>query len=247
MNINNKEPPPVEGFLNLLTDFEGRYIKPSNTWTQRRYYFSTFGSYLFYTPQSKIDLPDTNAFMEPNQVKIHNLNYLTNNNHSNHNNLYDDGHFTTVVTPFPYDKMELNEDWQHEELRRRMKLMKNAYGIINLTDILYVQRIFIEDTSSLSSQPKTMVYGNHNHHHQDSNLMESGNVSLLTTSTAPMMKNYNTFSTDSSTSFDPSSSHTSTYHFDHYQSNPRSNHQSCIGIFMKNGVVIKLQVKYINI
>ncbi|KAI8376704.1 hypothetical protein EDC96DRAFT_282485 [Choanephora cucurbitarum] len=120
-----KEPPPVEGFLMHITDFAGSTKQGSK---QKMRYFASFDQYLFYIPTSKVPVPNMRCFINddllPRNIRVQ--------------------PYISAISPYtPACTPEI----EAEEISRRMQLMIEAKGMIDLTEVLQVKRTFIEPAS----------------------------------------------------------------------------------------------------
>ncbi|KAI8092795.1 uncharacterized protein BX664DRAFT_94747 [Halteromyces radiatus] len=234
-NVTLQEPPPFEGFLTRVTDFEGHLIKPSS-WTRKRYYFSTFNRFLFMTPINKVKPPNQNTLVDPAILKIN----IHRNKDNEHYRILQ-SHFAdrikredcvTLVTPFANDEHSLTQSWQQDELRRRMDLIMDSTGYINMTEVSHVQRSFSDYSPAELALHRQQQQQNH---HNGYTSYGSLNSSLATSSTSPMLE-HSGEPFDSSSSFLP----TSQYQNPHRNS-LWSRQQSCIELVMENGLVLKFE------
>lgn len=116
-DVTLKEPPPVEGFLTHVSDFFGSLIVKQQQ--RKTGYFASFDHYLFYIPPNKVTAPDTACFIDE----------LHCNSKSQP--------FVAAISPYTNNvAVELKEN------ERRMKLMREAKGLVDLTDVSYVRRTF---------------------------------------------------------------------------------------------------------
>lgn len=116
--VREQEPLAVEGFLEKLTKFSGKKMTTSRL-AKRRYYFASFNQFLFYIPANKIKQPDERCY------------YDTDNNNK-----------SGVVVITPFKEPELDSETIKAELQRRMDLLMNATGFIDLTEVNHVRRAF---------------------------------------------------------------------------------------------------------
>ncbi|KAI8393266.1 Pleckstrin homology domain-containing protein [Radiomyces spectabilis] len=137
-----KEPPPVEGFMFRSTDFSGKPIR-TRGFIRRRFYFATFDQYLYFILPSKVVPPDLRCHMDNEE------------NAGSQSNV-------TVITPFASDDVDV----QREEHNRRLKMMREASGMIDLLEVLYVRRSFSSNDfpnqaaiSGVSANSSTPVLG----------------------------------------------------------------------------------------
>ncbi|KAI8340774.1 hypothetical protein BC941DRAFT_488717 [Chlamydoabsidia padenii] len=230
-NTTLREPYPCEGFLTKITDFEGRQIK-AGSWVHRRFYFSSFGGFLFAVPAHKTRPPHKSTYLDPTTLKHgSNTKFLP-----SYLNQVKSSPYVTLVTPYAGNKEYIDQPWQKEELDRRMHLIAAASGHINLAEVSYVRRSFGGYSSSdglLNPHDvdiKSQVYGDLSH--------GSVSSSLATSSTSPMLEN----GTKSPSTFSAPphrlgnlglrlSSH----------KNLQANQHPCIELVMKNGTSLKLQ------
>jgi hypothetical protein len=125
-NMTLKEPPPVEGFLMRAFDFNGR----SAFKKMKMNYFASFDQYLFYIPASKVSSPNITCFIDedllPRNIRAQ--------------------PFVSAVSPYTPSctpEVEVNE------IMRRMRLMTESKGVIDLTEVSYVRRAFSDDITNL--------------------------------------------------------------------------------------------------
>ncbi|RCI05928.1 hypothetical protein CU098_013579 [Rhizopus stolonifer] len=122
-NFVLKEPPPVEGFLIHITDFTGSNKTKKN---RKMRYFASFDQYLFYTPVQKTTVPNMRCFIDEG--------LLPKNARSQP--------YVSAISPYaPACTPEI----QAGEITRRMLLMTEAKGVIDLTQVSYVRRTFIDN------------------------------------------------------------------------------------------------------
>ncbi|CAO3675970.1 unnamed protein product [Rhizopus microsporus] len=110
------EPCPMEGFLVCASDFFGLTAKV----TGKMYYFASFDQYLVYIPSTKATKPHTENIV-------------------NHESL---GEHVWFISPYTSKAKSQSE---MEEIKRRMRLLSEAKGLIDLTEVSYVKRHFIEE------------------------------------------------------------------------------------------------------
>ncbi|KAI8337422.1 hypothetical protein BC941DRAFT_36372 [Chlamydoabsidia padenii] len=125
-NTSLQEPPPCEGFLTMMTDFEGRRLKP---WAPQHYYFASFGRLLFVIPSDKAIVPDSKNFanmssIDPDATGLGSF-YM---------DWVENDPWVNMVTPFALTGGQL------DEIDRRTRLMTAAFGYIDLTQLAYIQR-----------------------------------------------------------------------------------------------------------
>lgn len=125
-NFILKEPPPVEGFLTCITDFFGSSSDSPFAQPKKMNYFASFDQYLFYVPSSKISPPNMACFIEPEKMP---------------RNIRSRPYISAIS---PYTPM-CTEETRFGEIHRRMELMTNAKGVIDLTEVSYVRRSFLDD------------------------------------------------------------------------------------------------------
>ncbi|CAO0802774.1 unnamed protein product [Mucor circinelloides] len=135
-NMILKEPPPVEGFLLRPFDFNG-----TNAFTKKMKmsYFASFDQYLFYVPASRVSSPNLACFIDDN--------LLPKNIRAQP--------YVSAVSPYT---ATCTQDIEVGEVMRRMRLMTESKGVIDLTEVSYVRRAFSDDTvdaeeSGVSGQP----------------------------------------------------------------------------------------------
>jgi hypothetical protein len=122
-NLKLKEPPPVEGFLIQVSDFHGA---PGVFHSNRKMsYFASFDQYLFYAPASKVEPPNTTCLIDedllPKNIRVQ--------------------PYVSAVSPYT---KTCTPEVEAGEVRRRMRLMIEAKGVIDLTEVSYVRRAFTE-------------------------------------------------------------------------------------------------------
>lgn len=124
-NFSLKEPPPVEGFLTSVTDFLGR---TAAIFTGKTNYYSSFDQFLFYTPPIKVSAPNIVSFIDENLLprNIRNRPYISG------------------ISPYTQSS---TKETEIEEIQRRMQLMAEAKGVIDLTEVSYVRRAFANDVN----------------------------------------------------------------------------------------------------
>ncbi|KAI9477739.1 MAG: hypothetical protein EXX96DRAFT_224545 [Benjaminiella poitrasii] len=153
-NVRLKEPLSVEGFMIHVTDFKGSLNAVLNA-GRRLNYFASFDQYLFYIPSSKVDPPNTACFIDED--------LLPRNIRSKP--------YVSALSPYT---ASCTEEIEEGEIQRRMRLMMEAKGIIDLTEVSYVRRAFSNeldeleesDISSrvLSKRPSRTPMLSHRHH-----------------------------------------------------------------------------------
>ncbi|KAI7907449.1 Pleckstrin homology domain-containing protein [Cokeromyces recurvatus] len=125
-NVNLIEPPSVEGFMIYLSDFHGSL---STILANRKLnYFATFDHYLFYIPSAKVDPPNMACFVDED-VLLRNIKVKP---------------YVSAVSPY-----RSTEEIEKAEIQRRMQLMIEAKGVINLTEVSYVRRAFSNELEAL--------------------------------------------------------------------------------------------------
>lgn len=122
-NLTLKEPPPVEGFLSFVTDLLGRNTKSYNN---KINYFASFDQFLFYIHPMKVTEPNIACVLDEDMMP---------------NNIQNKP-FLSAISPYAQSS---NEQTEVGEIIRRMKLMTEAKGIIDLTEVSYVRRTFSND------------------------------------------------------------------------------------------------------
>lgn len=133
-----KEPPPVEGFLIQLSDFHGS----TGVFNSKRKmtYFATFDQYLFYVPASKVDPPNIVCFVDedllPRNIKAQS--------------------YVSAISPYTNS---CTPEIGAKEIHRRMRLMIEAEGVIDLTKVSYVRRAFNQDISDEQDIPNNSNIG----------------------------------------------------------------------------------------
>lgn len=119
-----KEPSPVEGFLTCVTDFfggsGGRFA------VEKLNYFASFDQYLFYIPHVKVPPPNMACFVEPELMP---------------KNIRSRPYISSISPYTPNSTPEI----EFGEIHRRMQLMIEAKGVIDLTEVSYVRRSFTDD------------------------------------------------------------------------------------------------------
>lgn len=127
-NFTLKEPPPVEGFLTSVTDFFGR---TAAIYAGKTNYYSTFDQFLFYTPTVKVSPANSASFIDEDLLpkNIRSRPYISG------------------ISPYTQSSTEQTEV---DEIQRRMNLMIEAKGIIDLTEVSYVRRTFVNNLSEES-------------------------------------------------------------------------------------------------
>lgn len=117
-----KEPAPIEGFLYYISDFFGGLFKKKKILN----YFATFDQFLFYIPSSRIDQPDIQCFLDEEEEE----DLLHKKKRSS---------FISMISPYTQKN---NKELELQEIRRRMNLMAEARGVIDLTEVSFVRRLF---------------------------------------------------------------------------------------------------------
>ncbi|KAL0139049.1 Pleckstrin homology domain-containing protein [Mucor lusitanicus] len=124
-NMVLKEPPPVEGFLLRPFDFNGS----TNAFSKNKMkmsYFASFDQYLFYIPASKVSSPNLACFIDdhllPKNIRAQ--------------------PYVSAVSPYTSTCTQATEVG---EVMRRMRLMTESKGVIDLTQVSYVRRTFSDD------------------------------------------------------------------------------------------------------
>lgn len=125
-NFVLKEPPPVEGFLTCVTDFFGSNKSSGPFAQQKMNYFASFDQYLFYIPTSKVSAPNMACFLDPENMpkNIRSRPYIS------------------AISPYTPTS---TQETRIGEIHRRMRLMTDAKGVIDLTEVSYVRRSFSDD------------------------------------------------------------------------------------------------------
>ncbi|KAG1413431.1 hypothetical protein G6F58_007497 [Rhizopus delemar] len=116
-----REPPSVEGFLECTSNFFGLKAKIS----KRALYFASFDQYLFYIPSLKAAEPDAACRLDEEWVP---------------ENLRTISH-ASLISPYAE---HATKEVELQEMHRRMKLLTEAKGLIDLTEVSYVRRRFID-------------------------------------------------------------------------------------------------------
>ncbi|KAI8066807.1 hypothetical protein BC940DRAFT_58210 [Gongronella butleri] len=111
-------------------------MSAASRWRRNRLYFATFRSFLFYMSSGKASSPDPCTFVAPE----HDLLGLG----THRSQPTPTSPYATAITPFAGNTHEISSEWQTAELRRRMNLIKNAKGYIDLTEVAYVRRAFAD-------------------------------------------------------------------------------------------------------
>jgi hypothetical protein len=117
-----KEPPPIEGFLLYKSDFYGQLN--TSIFKKNLNYFATFDQYLFYIPSVKVSQPNIECFLDETRSP-----------------------YLSTLSPFK-QRQENNKEIEIGEMQRRIKLMTEAKGVIDLTEVSYVRRTFENDLIS---------------------------------------------------------------------------------------------------
>ncbi|KAL9559036.1 hypothetical protein MBANPS3_000599 [Mucor bainieri] len=116
-----KEPPPVEGFLLRPSDFNSH-----NSRKMKMSYFASFDQYLFYVPASRVSSPNLACFIDddllPKNIRAQ--------------------PYVSAVSPYT---STCTHDVEVGEVMRRMRLMTESKGVIDLTQVSYVRRTFAND------------------------------------------------------------------------------------------------------
>ena len=140
-NFTLKEPPPVEGFLGCVTDF----FASANKKTKYNY-FASFDQFLFYIPPIKVEVPNMRSFREPEEMprNIRSRPYIS------------------ALSPYTNAS---TEEIQEDEVQRRMNLMTNALGVIDLTEVSFVRRSFAthEIDTQHTQDSQTHLYASSTH------------------------------------------------------------------------------------
>ncbi|KAF7723844.1 hypothetical protein EC973_001569 [Apophysomyces ossiformis] len=135
-----EEPAPLEGFLRRVTDFQGHFIK-SGRFIRRRFYFASFEQYLFYILPAKVSLINPTYYV-PEDLETPS---------------------STCPHAMMINAYGRSDRKASEEIQRRMDLLTNASGMIDLTDVAFVRRSFISegfgpsDSSSIRADSITPV------------------------------------------------------------------------------------------
>ncbi|KAG0179225.1 hypothetical protein DFQ28_003146 [Apophysomyces sp. BC1034] len=117
-----REPLAVEGFLRKETDFQGNVIK-SGRFIRKRFYFASFDQYLLYILPSKSTPIDAKYYIQEESQASPRI--------SPH---------VATISPYTGD-----DATAQDELERRMSLLTNATGMIDLTEVSFVRRSFVSD------------------------------------------------------------------------------------------------------
>lgn len=186
-----KEPPPVEGFLKHITDFTGSTNQRSR---QKIRYFASFDQYLFYIPTSKVPVPNMRCFINedllPRNIRAQ--------------------PYISAISPYT---QACTPDIEAEEISRRMQLMTEAKGIIDLTEVLQVKRSFVEVSSSGPLRRFSQTQ-------QDSSISDHSRIGLLNKRSS--RGNYQAISQDE------------------VSANGR---KACLELVMENGLHIQFEVR----
>ncbi|KAI7885476.1 uncharacterized protein EV154DRAFT_24887 [Mucor mucedo] len=134
-NFTLKEPPPVEGFLTSVTDFHGRMAA---IYTGKTNYYATFDQFLFYTPTLKVSPPDSASFIDENLLP-RNIRIMP---------------YISGISPYTQSSTKKTET---QEIKRRMDLMIEAKGVIDLTEVSYVRRSFSNDLGEEREQSHSHI------------------------------------------------------------------------------------------
>ncbi|CAO3627157.1 unnamed protein product [Mucor fragilis] len=125
-NMVLKEPPPVEGFLLRPYNFNGT-TNAFNRKKMKMSYFASFDQYLFYIPASRVSSPNLACFIDdhllPKNIRAQ--------------------PYVSAVSPYT---STCTQDIEVGEVMRRMQLMTESKGVIDLTEVSYVRRTFADDT-----------------------------------------------------------------------------------------------------
>ncbi|GAA5806482.1 hypothetical protein HPULCUR_012016 [Helicostylum pulchrum] len=138
-NFTLKEPPPVEGFLIFATNLLGRTSKAYNS---KMNYFASFDQFLFYTNSTKVSEPDISCVLDEDMMP---------------KNIRPKP-FVSAISPYAESS---NERTRLDEIIRRMKLMTEAKGMIDLTEVSYVRRTFSNDLDNEqdNNNPSQISFG----------------------------------------------------------------------------------------
>ncbi|CAO3697775.1 unnamed protein product [Rhizopus stolonifer] len=136
--VTLKEPPPVEGLLLCTSNFFGLTTKIA----KKPQYFASFDQYLFYVPSLKVTEPDVTCVMDEELVS-ENLRLLPH---------------VSIISPYT---THTTEEIELEETQRRMKLLAEAKGLIDLTEVSYVRRRFndLSEHENISESSQTHILG----------------------------------------------------------------------------------------
>ncbi|KAK4516728.1 structural constituent of ribosome [Mucor velutinosus] len=125
-NMVLKEPPPVEGFLLRPFDFNGS-TNAFSKMKMKMSYFASFDQYLFYIPAGRVSSPNLACFIDdhllPKNIRAQ--------------------PYVSAVSPYTSTS---TQDIEMGEVLRRMRLMTESKGVIDLTEVSYVRRTFSDDT-----------------------------------------------------------------------------------------------------
>jgi hypothetical protein len=200
-NLTLKEPPPVEGFLIQVSDFYGA---PGVFHSNRKMnYFASFDQYLFYVPASKVEQPNMACFIDedllPKSIRAQS--------------------YVSAVSPYTN---ACTPEVEVGEIRRRMRLMIEAKGVIDLTEVSYVRRAFTQDIfdeQDISSNSNIS---------DEQDISSNSNISLLHRSSrfSFSQKKYQQIPQKKQNSFLANS----------------SRNKPCLEIIMVNGLQIKFEV-----
>ncbi|GAN00798.1 conserved hypothetical protein [Mucor ambiguus] len=131
-NMVLKEPPPVEGFLLRPSDFNGS-TNAFNNKKMKMSYFASFDQYLFYIPASKVSSPNLACFIDdhllPKNIRAQ--------------------PYVSAVSPYT---PTCSQSTEVGEVMRRMRLMTEAKGVIDLTEVSYVRRTFADDIADAEEE-----------------------------------------------------------------------------------------------
>ncbi|KAI8636840.1 hypothetical protein BD408DRAFT_76386 [Parasitella parasitica] len=125
-NMVLKEPPPVEGFLMRASDFTGKGAFNK----MKMNYFASFNQYLFYIPASKVSSPDMACFIDEDLLPKR----------------FRAQPYVSAVSPYA---STCTPEIEVSEVARRMRLMTESKGFIDLTEVSYVRRTFSDDLTAL--------------------------------------------------------------------------------------------------
>ncbi|KAI9362212.1 Pleckstrin homology domain-containing protein [Pilaira anomala] len=136
-NFVLKEPPPVEGFLIFITDLLGRKLLKG---VRKANYFASFDQFLFYTSTAKVSEPDVDCILDedkmPNNIRAH--------------------PYVSALSPYTETS---DEESRAAEIRRRMRLMTEAKGVIDLSEVSYVRRTFTDEIEEPETHHSRISFG----------------------------------------------------------------------------------------
>lgn len=116
----------MEGFLLRPYNFNGT-TNAFNRKKMKMSYFASFDQYLFYIPASRVSSPNLACFIDdhllPKNIRAQ--------------------PYVSAVSPYT---STCTQDIEVGEVMRRMQLMTESKGVIDLTEVSYVRRTFADDT-----------------------------------------------------------------------------------------------------